>query len=148
MKRKKYISIGIIVLIVICLSSYFFFFRKNSKFYVYQYVKQSHVGLEQFAENRLKENDNTEQKKYHGWDVSSYDTTNMVEFIVSDFGIGSSTTYKGFYYSPDDEPLGFQGTDVDWQPEGDGWKWKESEGDNFEYTEKIMDKWYWFEMHF
>ena len=97
MKRKKYISIGIIVLIVVCLSSYFFFFRKNSKFYVYQYVKQSHVGLEQFAENRLKENDNTEQKKYHGWDVSSYDATNMVEFIVSDFGLGSSTTYKGFY---------------------------------------------------
>ena len=148
MKRKKYISICVILLIFICILSYFFFFRKNSKFYVYQYVKQSHVGLEHFVEDMLKENDHTEQKTYHSWNVSAYNTSNMVEFIVSSFGVGSSPIYKGFYYSPNDEPLGFQGTDVEWQPEGDGWKWEESQGDNFEYTEKIMEKWYWFEMHF
>lgn len=148
MKRRKYISIGIIIFLIICLSSYFFFFRKNSKFYVYQYVKQSHVALEHFAENMLKESGNTEQRKYHGWDVSIYEDVNMIEFIVSEFGIGSSMMYKGFYYSPNDKPLGFQGTDVEWQSEGNGWKWEESDGDNFEYTEKIMDKWYWFEIHF
>ena len=57
-------------------------------------------------------------------------------------------TYKGFYYSPENQPLGFQGTDMDFIEDGQGWRWKEEDGDNWDYTEKIMDKWYFFEMHF
>lgn len=31
-----------------------------------------------------------------------------------------------------------------------GWIWYEDyeNSDNWEYTEKIMENWYWFEMHF
>lgn len=37
----------------------------------------------------------------------------MVDFWCSGSGLGSATSYSGFYYSPKDIPLGFQGADMD-----------------------------------
>ena len=61
---------------------------------------------------------------------------------------GSETVYEGFYYSDEDVPFGFQGTSMSFQSDGGGWSWHESDGDNFEYTENILGKWYWYRMHF
>lgn len=52
------------------------------------------------------------------------------------------------YYVSDDEPMGFQGVSVKLEPYGDGWKWKEVNGDNAYYTEKIKDHWYYYEASF
>ena len=72
----------------------------------------------------------------------------MVEFIIKGTGIGSSTACEGFYYSEDDRPIGFQGTELDFVQDGAGWNWKEKSGDNHERIEKITAHWYWFRMSF
>ena len=53
--------------------------------------------------------------------------------------------YYGCYYSPDDEPRGFQSVEVTLMPDGaDCWTWR-AEGDNRGMTKKIQDRWYYFE---
>ena len=53
--------------------------------------------------------------------------------------------YYGCYYSPDDEPRGFQSVEVTLVPDGENcWMWR-AEGDNRGVTKKISDKWYYFE---
>ena len=53
--------------------------------------------------------------------------------------------YYGCYYSPDDEPRGFQRVEVTLMPDGENcWTWH-AEGDNRGMTKKIQDRWYYFE---
>ena len=53
--------------------------------------------------------------------------------------------YYGCYYSPDDEPRGFQSVEVTLVPDGvNCWTWH-AEGDNRGMTKKIQDRWYYFE---
>ena len=53
--------------------------------------------------------------------------------------------YYGCYYSPDDEPRGFQSVEVTLVPDGENcWTWH-AEGDNHGMTKKIQDRWYYFE---
>ena len=53
--------------------------------------------------------------------------------------------YYGCYYSPDDEPRGFQSVEVTLVPDGENcWTWH-AEGDHRGMTKKIQDRWYYFE---
>lgn len=53
--------------------------------------------------------------------------------------------YYGCYYSPDDEPRGFQSVEVTLVPDGENcWTWH-AEGGNRGMTKKIQDRWYYFE---
>ena len=53
--------------------------------------------------------------------------------------------YYGCYYSPDDEPRGFQSVEGTLMPDGENcWTWR-AEGDNRGMTKKIQDRWYYFE---
>lgn len=53
--------------------------------------------------------------------------------------------YYVCYYSPDDEPRGFQSVEVTLVPDGENcWTWH-AEGDNRGMTKKIQDRWYYFE---
>lgn len=53
--------------------------------------------------------------------------------------------YYGCYFSPDDEPRGFQSVEVTLVPDGENcWTWH-AEGDNRGMTKKIQDRWYYFE---
>ena len=53
--------------------------------------------------------------------------------------------YYGCYYSPDDEPRGFQSVEVTLVPDGENcWTWH-AEGDNRGMTKKIQDRWYYCE---
>ena len=85
--------------------------------------------------------------EWNGWKVYYY-ADDMVEFCTGSFGLIPSTTYKGFYYSEDDEPHGFQDVPVEFVKSGNGWSWAESEGDNTQYTERIAAHWYWYEAKF
>lgn len=80
--------------------------------------------------------------------INYWDNCEMVDFWCSGCGLGSATSYSGFYYSPKDIPLGFQGTDMDFMESGSGWKYQEAGGDNCYYTEKITDNWYYYKMFF
>ncbi len=67
-------------------------------------------------------------------------------------GFGSSTNYYGFYYSPYDKPLivwcGHVSIDTELISEGKGYSWKSSDDDNWYYTERIRENFFYYESHF
>ena len=74
-----------------------------------------------------------------------------VDFSCGGAGIGSGTSYVGFYYSPNDDMT------VVWCapfstnsliPSGNGFKWQEQNGDNQYYTEHICGHFYYYEASF
>jgi len=147
MKKRKTVLIcfaGLLVLI----SVFVFVYNKDVKPTVINYVLRNSEELVQYAESVIENNSYNSTAEYNGWDVSYWAESNMVEFLVKGSGFGSATTYEGFYYSPNDKPIGFQGTDVDFTKENTGWRWKDGNGDNWNYTEKIIDRWYWFKVGF
>lgn len=76
-----------------------------------------------------------------------------VSFSCGGRGIGSATSYYGFYYSFDGSPKDYWcgtsfGSPEQLKPDGDGFSIKYSNDDNCYYTEKIMDNFYYYEAHF
>ena len=69
-----------------------------------------------------------------------------VEFTWGGWGLGSSTSYYGVYYSPSG-PQPFQGAGVELAPQEDGWAWQ-GEGDNHGFTRPMGESFYYFEAHF
>lgn len=72
----------------------------------------------------------------------------QVDFTTSYIGFGSSAHVKGFYYSKDDVPRGYQGVDLTFEEYEKGLKWEQEDGDNWCYVEKICDGWYYFDVSF
>jgi hypothetical protein len=142
MKRK-------IIAIILLIAGVFIFLcskgLRHSEWGARQYLYLHQEEIEEFALACLAgEGADT----YNGWDVDCYKENGQVEFLVSGFGLGPSTSYKGIYYSVSDNPLGFQGANVDFTAYKDGWIWKESGGDNWQYTERIFANLFWFEAYF
>lgn len=84
-------------------------------------------------------------------DISTYRTSTgrlYIDYYCYGFGIVPSSIYYGFCYVAEDKPIGFQGTDVKLTKSGSGWAWQEPSGDNYCYTEKITDHWYYYEAGF
>ena len=129
--------IGIILLI-----------NPSAKHNVFRYVKNNNSELAAVAEDIIEDNI-TVNSKYKRWNIDYYAQSDVpvVEFTVKSFGIGSSSGYKGFYYSPDNMPVGFQGVETVFVQNGDRFEYS-YEGDNAGFTEKICENWYWFEMNF
>lgn len=73
-------------------------------------------------------------------------TQAFVEFTCGGWGLGSSTSYYGVYYSPSG-PQPFQGAGVELIPQEDGWAWQ-GEGDNQGFTRPLGGDFYYFEAHF
>ena len=146
MKRSKY-WIATICLLLFCAAVLFSVsLQKNRRTNVIAYIQENHLALESFVEDIL--NTGTAPSEYNDWDVTYFPESGMIQFDVKKGGFGASTTYEGFYYSLEDVPRGFQGTDIEFQCNGIRWEWHDSNNDNFAYTEQIIDNWYWFEMHF
>ena len=61
---------------------------------------------------------------------------------------GRAWGYSGVFYSVSGEPVGYQGTEMDFYRCGGQWYWGEEEGDNWMHVEHIAGNWYWYEMHF
>lgn len=146
-KLSRYLIAACSFAVVLFLAVFLFSQNNSTKQSITKTVQENSVYLEEIAE-KIIENKKVDDISFKNCEINYWQTSDMVEFIVNKGGIGSSSEYSGFYYSPDDKPLGFQGTEVVFTEYENGWKWNESGGDNWEYTEKIADKWYYFEMHF
>ena len=75
----------------------------------------------------------------------------VVDFFCGGAGVGSGTSYVGFYYTPDDDMVAVWCAPVSADSltaSGDGFAWQESEGDNFYYTEHICGHFYYYEASF
>ena len=120
--------------------------RGSSKSEIFDYVQENQANLERFAVELMRVNG--QDAKYKDWPVSYYEDARTVEFLTKGSGLGPATTYEGFYYSENNFPIGFQGVELDFVQDGDGWIWRETGGDNCEQTERITEHWFWFKMSF
>lgn len=83
------------------------------------------------------------KESFLGYEVHSYPGSAAVFYDNCVWG------YRGFFYSADGEPVGFQGTDMVFYHCGNGqWYWGEADGDNWMHIEHIAGNWFWYEMHF
>ena len=120
--------------------------KGSTKSEIFDYVQGNQADLERFAVELMRVNG--KDAKYKDWPVACYEDVRTVEFLTKGSGLGPVTTYEGFYYSENDVPVGFQGVELDFIQDGDGWIWRESNGDNCNQTERITEHWFWFKMSF
>ncbi|HIY03666.1 MAG TPA: hypothetical protein H9733_01710 [Candidatus Anaerotignum merdipullorum] len=144
-RRKTAIFFALIIglIIVYLLLSH----NSNSKSAIINYVQNNKSELETYVQD-ISADEKTYTDIYNNWNVSYYQNSGVVEFLVSTGGLGSSSKYYGFYYSPQNIPMGYQEQNVKLLENETGWQWSDPNGDNQYYTEKIADNWYWFEMDF
>ena len=120
--------------------------KGSTKSEIFDYVQGNQADLERFAVELMRVNG--KDAKYKDWPVACYEDVRTVEFLTKGSGLGPVTSYEGFYYSENDVPIGFQGVELDFIQDGDGWIWRESNGDNCNQTERITEHWFWFKMSF
>lgn len=75
----------------------------------------------------------------------------VVDFYCGGAGIGSATSYCGFYYTPENDIYSIwcaPGKNAAMAASGDGFLWEEKNGDNRYYTEQICDCFYYYEASF
>jgi hypothetical protein len=70
----------------------------------------------------------------------------FVEFTCDGWGLTPSSSYYGFYYSPNG-PRAFQGVETELIAQDGGFAWQ-AEGDNHGFTREIGEGFYYFEAHF
>ncbi len=86
--------------------------------------------------------------------VKNIDAQNcIISFECGGKGFGSATSYYGFYYSENDEPIGiYFGTniqgDFELMPNGNSYSYTEENSDNTYYTERIIKNFFYYESHF
>ena len=76
----------------------------------------------------------------------------VVDFSCGGAGVGSGTSYVGFYYAPDDDMValhwcGPRSADA-LKPAGAGYEWQEYNGDNYYFVEPICGHFYYYEASF
>ncbi len=79
------------------------------------------------------------------------DDDTAVEFYCGGAGVGSGTSYVGFYYTPDHNMTAVWCAPSSAElliPCGSGFEWREEYGDNRYYTEHICGKFYYYEASF
>lgn len=75
----------------------------------------------------------------------------IVDFSCGGAGVGAGTSYVGFYYTPEHDLTAVwcapSSADA-LVPSGDGFEWREKNGDNYYYTEHICGNFYYYEASF
>lgn len=75
----------------------------------------------------------------------------VVDFSCGGAGVGSGTSYVGFYYTPEHDMTAVwcaPSSADSLIPSGDGYAWREENGDNRYYTENICGNFYYYEASF
>ncbi|MBE6866377.1 MAG: hypothetical protein E7492_05400 [Ruminococcaceae bacterium] len=140
--KKRTNSIYLVIVIIIC----GWIFKDNI---IRSYVSVCHNKLESYAEQMLDSTIST-SGKYGLWKTSAYPQHDVVEFSTGSNGLVPSSTYKGFYYSADNEHKVFSVADsasTTLNISDDYATWTD-DTDNHGSSTRILDKWFWFEASF
>ena len=158
MKKKSIIwltsSLTIVILSVILWKNFGLFFvvmfddmKALSKKEIFEIVNENHFEITQAIETDDFEN----VEKIKGIEEISPEE-NYIDFYCGGKGIGSETSYYGFYYSKNnviDDTKGINcPKDAVLIPDGKGFSWNETGGDNRFYVEKIIDNYFYYESHY
>ena len=141
--------IGFILLILLFLSSCTNsnpFWDNLSKDQIFSLVQDNH----EFLQECIDTGDFEKAKQIEGIkDVYSSEKGSYIEFYCGGTGLASSSSYYGFYFSPDDVPLAVAVIPTEkLVPQDDGYGYNEPKGDNKYYTERILENWFYYEAHY
>ncbi len=104
--------------------------------------------LEDIARRALEQGD-AQGLSYAGvQEVLYHPEHQMVDFLCGGWGEGDQTVYVGFYYVPQDQPQGFQGTEMTLIQEGEAWTYEDPQGNSRYRTQRIQPGWFYYEMTF
>ena len=144
MKKRKKFLLGMVI--IICVFAVLKWANQPER-KIFSMVKKNQTTYEQAAEAVLRGEEKPEVEGVSQIHLRVGEHT-MVDFFVSGFGITPSSTYYGFYYSPEDLALPYlEERVVLTEYEEDAWSWQGS-GDNRGVTKKIADCWYYYEASF
>lgn len=145
-----FIVIAALIALSVILAFFYFSFDGTGRL---QWLLTFHKDeLTDFAENFLKGEASSTQA--FGAKRIYSDTTEghrQVIFETGGSGLGSATSYHGFYYSPDDafiSCLQSATTVLDGESNGHIAHWKETTGDNECYVTRIQAHWYLWRSYF
>lgn len=109
----------------------------------------------------VQENEAALLKAIEDKDFSAYENKGFIkkidcDILVVDFscggaGVGSGTSYVGFFYTADDDMAAVwcaPYSEASLEPSGSGFAWQEENGDNRYYTEHICGHFYYYEASF
>ena len=152
MKKAIIISLLSVALVVLlALVIFTTFISLNPKEEIHDYVLENRVELNDYVIRLLSEKADDYHGEFDTMTVDLWKGCNMVEFSKTrwGFGIVPASTYRGFYYSPENVPIGFQGAALEFRPVENGWESKPYPGSSIrEYTERIADNWFFYEVKF
>ena len=97
----------------------------------------------------IEENDIKSLYKIKGIkEINVQKESEYINFLCFGYGIGSGTVYYGFYYSYDNKVHNVFSDKIELISDGIGYSYKQLDGDNTYYTEKITNNLYYYEAHF
>ena len=149
-KVKKSVGLGICVFLTLLLVSQLHYEKRIQKF-----VLRHEEELTELAELYL-ESDETQKQKLlekerrdvHGAVLTGLFPETVAAFYMGGFGLVPSSVYYGFYYSPEDIPVGTgEGQLVKAEGDNAGWSWQ-GYGDNGGEIRKIKPHWYYYKCWF
>lgn len=143
---KKWMWILFFVVITVIVLCGIIFAPRLSAALTWHRIQKQQDELEAFAKDLIVSSSSDKQTTYKNWKVTYWAHTGSVEFKTSSSRILPSSKYSGFYYSWHDRPLGAHGYAVAFTEQEDGWYWQERNGDNRQYTKRMSEHWFWYEM--
>ena len=113
----------------------------------------THEKLEEYYDELLKAIENGDFSAFENKGfIKDIDPDEVVvDFSCGGAGVGSGTSYVGFYYTTDNDMTAVWCAPSSASlltPSGNGFEWQESNGDNWYYTEHICGNFYYYEASF
>ena len=146
MKKKFWIFTSIILLLAIVFILHNVFNNMTSKEKIFTLVEQNVSEIKK----DIKNNDFTFSKNLKGIKDINIQNNGIIDFYCGGAGFGSSTSYCGFYWSENDSisDIWCEGAKDEIKTDGSGFSYHEVNGDNYYYTEKICDHFYYYTASF
>ena len=72
----------------------------------------------------------------------------IVQFYYSGKGIAPASVYYGFYYSPQNKPITIMAVSGEKEEFENGYRIQDPGNEDWYYTEKITDNFYFYEAHY
>lgn len=150
-RGKRVVRLGIGVFLVLLLASQLHYEKRIQKF-----VLRNEEELTEFTKNYLAVEQRERRHMFEEWkEENGYSVQltglfpeDVVAFYMGGFGLVPSAVYYGFYYSPEDIPVGTgEGQLVKAEEDSACWSWQ-GYGDNGGEIRRIKPKWYYYKCWF
>ena len=149
-KKRFIISIVCLILVGWGLTTVFvyksFYEARKGRDDIFTYVKDNRQSLlENIQQSGMKKKNLKEIGRIEKSNIQEINQ-NTLSFRWESSGIAPAGFERGFYYTADNTPAcGVIWIDEELSQDGQGYSWKESDGDNSYYTEKICDNFFYYE---